>query len=86
MHLPSRHATESVLITVHVFACGSGAGVTPNGRRKVVGDVDYAMACSKASYITPVPGGVGPMTVGTFVAGVSGHGKNHQLLSSCTID
>lgn len=41
-------------------------GVTANGKRKVVGDVDYAMASSKASYITPVPGGVGPMTVGTL--------------------
>eukprot|EP00904_Undaria_pinnatifida_P013583 jgi/Undpi1/9355/HiC_scaffold_26.g11813.m1 len=41
-------------------------GLTPNGKRKVVGDVDYGMARCKASYITPVPGGVGPMTVGRF--------------------
>ncbi|XP_068938460.1 C-1-tetrahydrofolate synthase, cytoplasmic isoform X3 [Petaurus breviceps papuanus] len=34
----------------------------PNGRR-VVGDVAYNEAKEKASYITPVPGGVGPMTV-----------------------
>lgn len=50
-----------------MFVYGSGTGITPNGKRKVVGDVDYAMARSKASYITPVPGGVGPMTVGRFV-------------------
>jgi methylenetetrahydrofolate dehydrogenase (NADP+)/methenyltetrahydrofolate cyclohydrolase len=29
----------------------------------VCGDVDYASAKEKASYITPVPGGVGPMTI-----------------------
>lgn len=30
---------------------------------KVVGDVDFESASSKAGYITPVPGGVGPMTI-----------------------
>ncbi|MBW2557256.1 MAG: bifunctional methylenetetrahydrofolate dehydrogenase/methenyltetrahydrofolate cyclohydrolase FolD [Deltaproteobacteria bacterium] len=30
---------------------------------KLVGDVVFADACKKASYITPVPGGVGPMTI-----------------------
>ncbi|MDE1189297.1 MAG: bifunctional methylenetetrahydrofolate dehydrogenase/methenyltetrahydrofolate cyclohydrolase FolD [Pantoea sp.] len=34
---------------------------------KVVGDVDYATASERASYITPVPGGVGPMTVATLI-------------------
>uniref|UniRef100_A0A8D2CK53 C-1-tetrahydrofolate synthase, cytoplasmic n=1 Tax=Sciurus vulgaris TaxID=55149 RepID=A0A8D2CK53_SCIVU len=34
----------------------------PNGR-KVVGDVAYDEAKERASFITPVPGGVGPMTV-----------------------
>jgi len=29
---------------------------------KLVGDVDFAAAAERASYITPVPGGVGPMT------------------------
>jgi methylenetetrahydrofolate dehydrogenase (NADP+) / methenyltetrahydrofolate cyclohydrolase len=38
-------------------------GITrlPNGR--LVGDVDFEGVRQKASYITPVPGGVGPMTV-----------------------
>jgi methylenetetrahydrofolate dehydrogenase (NADP+)/methenyltetrahydrofolate cyclohydrolase len=30
---------------------------------KLVGDVHYAEACAVASAITPVPGGVGPMTI-----------------------
>ncbi|AIX50525.1 MULTISPECIES: bifunctional methylenetetrahydrofolate dehydrogenase/methenyltetrahydrofolate cyclohydrolase FolD [Pantoea] len=34
---------------------------------KVVGDVDFAAAAERASYITPVPGGVGPMTVATLI-------------------
>ena len=34
---------------------------------KVVGDVVYEDAAARASYITPVPGGVGPMTVATLI-------------------
>ncbi|MDO5977965.1 bifunctional 5,10-methylenetetrahydrofolate dehydrogenase/5,10-methenyltetrahydrofolate cyclohydrolase [Flavivirga spongiicola] len=34
----------------------------PRGYR-IVGDVDFANVSQKASYITPVPGGVGPMTI-----------------------
>jgi methylenetetrahydrofolate dehydrogenase (NADP+)/methenyltetrahydrofolate cyclohydrolase len=30
---------------------------------KLVGDVEFASAAERASYITPVPGGVGPMTI-----------------------
>ena len=30
---------------------------------RLVGDVDFASACEKAAYITPVPGGVGPLTI-----------------------
>jgi len=38
-----------------------GINRMPNG--KLVGDVDFEGVREKASYITPVPGGVGPMTV-----------------------
>ena len=34
---------------------------------KVVGDVVFEDAAARASYITPVPGGVGPMTVATLI-------------------
>lgn len=30
---------------------------------RLVGDADFHEACKVAGYITPVPGGVGPMTV-----------------------
>ncbi|TFY80839.1 hypothetical protein EWM64_g3178 [Hericium alpestre] len=36
---------------------------TKKSGRRLVGDVDFASASNVASYITPVPGGVGPMTV-----------------------
>lgn len=35
---------------------------------KLVGDVDFASASHKAGFITPVPGGVGPMTIATLMA------------------
>lgn len=31
--------------------------------RRLVGDIDYQSAATRAGYITPVPGGVGPMTI-----------------------
>ncbi len=42
-----------------------GINRLPDG--KLVGDVDFEMAKSRASWITPVPGGVGPMTVATLM-------------------
>ena len=35
----------------------------PDGGSRVVGDVDFASVCTVAGAITPVPGGVGPMTI-----------------------
>ena len=37
-------------------------GITKVGE-KVLGDIDYEDVKNKASYITPVPGGIGPMTI-----------------------
>jgi methylenetetrahydrofolate dehydrogenase (NADP+)/methenyltetrahydrofolate cyclohydrolase len=38
------------------------------GKTKLVGDVDYASAATVAGAITPVPGGVGPMTIACLLA------------------
>lgn len=38
-------------------------GMNRNSEGKLCGDVDFAEVKEKASYITPVPGGVGPMTI-----------------------
>ena len=35
----------------------------PDGKTRLVGDVDFASAAAVAGAITPVPGGVGPMTI-----------------------
>jgi methylenetetrahydrofolate dehydrogenase (NADP+)/methenyltetrahydrofolate cyclohydrolase len=35
---------------------------------KLIGDVDYQSVSKKASLITPVPGGVGPMTIAVLMA------------------
>ena len=37
-------------------------GINRMADGKLCGDVDYAAVAPKCSYITPVPGGVGPMT------------------------
>ena len=37
--------------------------ITPEGASKLVGDLDFDSVSGVANYITPVPGGVGPMTV-----------------------
>ncbi|HLH87592.1 MAG TPA: bifunctional methylenetetrahydrofolate dehydrogenase/methenyltetrahydrofolate cyclohydrolase FolD [Xanthobacteraceae bacterium] len=52
--LPQMVRTGAVVIDV-------GINRLPDGR--LVGDVDFEGVRRKASYITPVPGGVGPMTV-----------------------
>jgi methylenetetrahydrofolate dehydrogenase (NADP+)/methenyltetrahydrofolate cyclohydrolase len=38
-------------------------GLTPEGKARLCGDVDFETVKEKASLITPVPGGVGPMTI-----------------------
>ena len=37
--------------------------ISSEGNYKLVGDVDFESVKNKVSYITPVPGGVGPMTI-----------------------
>jgi methylenetetrahydrofolate dehydrogenase (NADP+)/methenyltetrahydrofolate cyclohydrolase len=47
----------------------------PDGRRRVVGDVDFDSARTVAGAITPVPGGVGPMTIACLL--------HNTLLAAC---
>ena len=42
-------------------------GINRTEDGKLVGDVDFASVAEKASLITPVPGGVGPMTITTLL-------------------
>jgi len=43
-------------------------GINRGADGKLVGDVDFDAACERAGWITPVPGGVGPMTIATLLA------------------
>lgn len=47
---------------------------------KLCGDVDYEAVAEKASYITPVPGGVGPMTRAVLMENTLLAAKRHQNL------
>lgn len=62
---------------------------SPEGRPRLVGDVDFAEAASTASFITPVPGGVGPMTIAmlmhnTYTAAVKAMGAASAALVTAT--
>jgi methylenetetrahydrofolate dehydrogenase (NADP+)/methenyltetrahydrofolate cyclohydrolase len=42
-------------------------GINRDATGKLVGDIDFETARQRAAWITPVPGGVGPMTVATLL-------------------
>jgi methylenetetrahydrofolate dehydrogenase (NADP+)/methenyltetrahydrofolate cyclohydrolase len=46
----------------------------------LVGDVDFTRVAPKASRITPVPGGVGPLTVAMVIAGTLKASRRRQGL------
>ncbi len=46
---------------------GIDVGINRDESNKLVGDFDFEGLCEKASFITPVPGGVGPMTVAMII-------------------
>lgn len=45
----------------------------------LIGDLDFAAAAERASFITPVPGGVGPMTVATLLENTLEAAEQHDL-------
>lgn len=49
-----------------------------NSEGRLCGDVDFAAVEPKASYITPVPGGVGPMTRAMLMRNILTAARNHQ--------
>lgn len=76
----AKHVAEADILVVAVGKLGivnsewikPGAvvidvGMNRNEQGKLVGDIDFPVANERASWITPVPGGVGPMTVATLL-------------------
>ena len=53
----------AVVIDVGINRVESEDSRAENPKYKLVGDVDFEHVAPKASFITPVPGGVGPMTI-----------------------
>lgn len=51
-------------------------GINRTDDGKLVGDVDFDAAKEKAGWITPVPGGVGPMTVATLLQNTTDAAEN----------
>ena len=47
-------------------------------KKKIVGDVNFAEALEKVSYISPVPGGVGPLTVAMLLKNTVECAKRHK--------
>lgn len=45
-------------------------GINRMENGKICGDVDFEEVLKKASYITPVPGGVGPMTIAMLMSNI----------------
>lgn len=53
-------------------------GIHRNAANKIAGDVDFAQAYNKVAWITPVPGGVGPMTVTMLLENTIASWINHS--------
>jgi methylenetetrahydrofolate dehydrogenase (NADP+)/methenyltetrahydrofolate cyclohydrolase len=51
-----------------VIDVGMNRVVDATGKSRLTGDVEYAVAAERAGWITPVPGGVGPMTIACLLA------------------
>jgi methylenetetrahydrofolate dehydrogenase (NADP+)/methenyltetrahydrofolate cyclohydrolase len=66
---------DSVKPNATVIDVGINPVADGEGRRRVVGDVDFAAVRGVAGAITPVPGGVGPMTIACLL--------RNTLLASC---
>ncbi len=58
-----------------VIDVGISPAADPEGRNRVIGDVDFAAVSAIAGAITPVPGGVGPMTIACLLL--------NTLLAAC---
>jgi methylenetetrahydrofolate dehydrogenase (NADP+) / methenyltetrahydrofolate cyclohydrolase len=75
MGRPQIVGTDWVKPGATVIDVGVSRLTLPDGTSRVVGDVDYAPVCAVAGAITPVPGGVGPMTIACLL--------RNTLLAAC---
>ncbi|KGQ36971.1 bifunctional methylenetetrahydrofolate dehydrogenase/methenyltetrahydrofolate cyclohydrolase FolD [Gallibacterium genomosp. 1] len=57
-------------------------GINRVADKKVIGDIGFEAAQQRASFITPVPGGVGPMTVAMLMVNTFSAYKNHLNIAN----
>ena len=56
------YSLHGTLLLAEPGAAVIDVGINRGADGRLCGDVDFAAVAEKAAYITPVPGGVGPMT------------------------
>lgn len=69
------HAIGGDMIKPGAAVIDVGINRTPEG--KLVGDVDFGAALQRAGWITPVPGGVGPMTIAMLMCNAVVSAEQH---------
>lgn len=70
------------LITADMVKDGAvvvDVAINRNAEGKLCGDVDFENVCEKASFITPVPGGCGPMTIAVLMQNTVEAAKFHKV-------
>lgn len=61
--IPGFITADMVKLGAVVVDVGINRVTDSSGKSRLVGDIDFAATANVAEYITPVPGGIGPMTV-----------------------
>jgi methylenetetrahydrofolate dehydrogenase (NADP+)/methenyltetrahydrofolate cyclohydrolase len=61
--IPGLITADMVKLGAVVVDVGINRVTDSSGKSRLVGDIDFAATANVAEYITPVPGGIGPMTV-----------------------
>lgn len=75
--IPEMITAEMVKPGAIVIDVGINRVVDGSGKARLVGDVDFAGVTPISSYITPVPGGIGPMTIAILLQNTVLSYKSH---------
>jgi methylenetetrahydrofolate dehydrogenase (NADP+)/methenyltetrahydrofolate cyclohydrolase len=78
------HAIGAEMIQSGAAVIDVGINRTTEG--KLTGDVDYAAALARAGWITPVPGGVGPMTIAMLMGNTLLAAERHAAAQGIKLD
>jgi methylenetetrahydrofolate dehydrogenase (NADP+)/methenyltetrahydrofolate cyclohydrolase len=68
-----------------VIDVGINRVTASDGKTRLVGDVDFPSACQVAGAITPVPGGVGPMTIACLLLNTLKTACRQQHIPACEL-